>query len=176
MAHLNNVSFDCVGIRFLNLIKAPILWLAFLQLRFMKSEKLRSESSVTPKSWRLSVVLISSPFTWMLPLLWLKPMFMAWYFLIFPAKRFEPYQFVAKLALSLSCDVTAPGHPRYDKLGYHLRTSTVSHWGHRVDHFEQRSIAAGQGRSPADGRGLPVTPTDVMTDLNSIFPVSEAAI
>ena len=56
IALLNNINLDFLGIKFRSLISTPILWLAFLQIEIICSEKFRLESNTTPRSMILSLV------------------------------------------------------------------------------------------------------------------------
>ena len=66
IALLNNINLDFLEIKLRSLIRTPILWLAFLQIEIICSEKFRLESNTTPRSVMLSLVSISTLFTQML--------------------------------------------------------------------------------------------------------------
>ena len=57
-AALYSWSLSLIGIRFLSHMRTAILWLAFLHAEFTCSEKFNLESFITPKSLRVSEVLI----------------------------------------------------------------------------------------------------------------------
>ena len=61
-ATLYSWSLALIGISFLSRIRTAILWLASLPAEFACSEKFNLESIVTPKSLRVSAVLISTLF------------------------------------------------------------------------------------------------------------------
>ena len=63
IALLNNINLDFLGIKSRSLVRTPILWLAFLQIEIICSEKFRLESNITPRSAILSLVSISTLFT-----------------------------------------------------------------------------------------------------------------
>ena len=50
IALLNNINLDFLGIKLRSLIRTPILWLAFLQIEFICSEKFSLESNTSPRS------------------------------------------------------------------------------------------------------------------------------
>ena len=52
---LNNINLDFIGIRLRSLIRTPILWLAFLQIEIICSEKFSLESNTTPRSMTLYI-------------------------------------------------------------------------------------------------------------------------
>ena len=111
IADLRSINFVVVGIRFLNLIITPTLWLALLHTSLMCSLKFNLLSIVTPKIFNESDDLIILPFRFKLVLcsvrlncsyLWpyLFWMNIVWYFFKLPSKRLFSYQSVALLALS----------------------------------------------------------------------------
>ena len=51
-ALLNNINLDFIGIKLRSLIRTPILWLAFLQIEIICSEKFSLESNTTPRSMK----------------------------------------------------------------------------------------------------------------------------
>ena len=103
IALLNNINLDFIGIKLCSLIRTPILWLAFLQIEIMRSEKFSLESNSTPRSlsiFSFDFDIIHANITV------IKPKFKT-YFLRFNANKLESYHVVAKLALSFSWKVTA---------------------------------------------------------------------
>ena len=52
IALLNNINLDFIGIKLRSLIRTPILWLAFLQIEIICSEKFSLESNTTPRSMK----------------------------------------------------------------------------------------------------------------------------
>ena len=99
IALLNNINLDFIGIKLCSLIRTPILWLAFLQIEIMCSEKFSLESNSTPRS--LSIFSFDFDIITVI-----KPKFKT-YFLRFNANKLESYHVVAKLALSFNWKVTA---------------------------------------------------------------------
>ena len=113
-ATLYSWSLALIGIKFLSRIRTAILWLASLPAEFACSEKFNLESIVTPKSLRVSAVLISTLFMPIPPLAHSEPvvsvrwpMFNVGYFLRFLTCRLDLYHLVPWSALALSLDVTS---------------------------------------------------------------------